>query len=121
MECSIRGASSSWSCQISLKRQGENASTVESFGHNITDKTQVELQIRRAQAAILNPHRDPGDFLGKTSKELAEMKPASEPNMLKFSRNAVVVDIEDPKGTDLFFIDLPGEPYALRICSIAAR
>ena len=109
MECSIRGASSVWSCQIKLKRQGENAASVEHFGHCITDKALIELQIRRAQAAILNEHRDFRDFLTMPHQELAALSTRIEPPMLKFSRDIVVIDIEDPCGTDLFFADLPGK------------
>ena len=112
MECSIRGSSSTWSCQISLKLQynGDDqipTSTVP-FGPSITNKIEVELHIRRAQAAILSPHHSPSTFLGKTYDELKALS-ESDPDVQSFSRNAVVVDIEDPSGADLFFVDLPGE------------
>jgi hypothetical protein len=34
--------------------------------------------------------------------------------MLKFSRNAVCVDIHDPDATDLSFVDLPGTRWCHR-------
>ena len=112
MECSIQGSGpSAWSCTISLKRQadgnGLSNASIQQFGSQITDKAEVELQIRRAQSAILSPHRSAEHFLGLSYDELKELT-ENDTQILKFSRDAVVVDIKDPQGTDLFFVDLPG-------------
>lgn len=77
------------------------------FGERITDKGDVEISIRRAQAAILSPHRPPDAFLNKTYDELKEML-EQDTRTRSFSKDVVVVDIEDPDGTDLLFVDLPG-------------
>ena len=72
------------------------------------------MHIRRAQAAILSPHRSSEDFLDKSYQELKEITESDE-DILEFSRNAVMVDIEDPNGTDLFFVDLPGKSNRLLV------
>ncbi|KAJ3551062.1 hypothetical protein NM688_g4940 [Phlebia brevispora] len=107
MECSIRGGTSSWACQISLLRTNSNNTSTSAFGARISNKEDVELNIRRAQAAILNPHLNSDSFLDKSYDELKSLA-ENNPRMLRFSRDTVVVDIEDPDGTDLFFVDLPG-------------
>ncbi len=113
MECSISASgTTTWTCQISLKlqydgNQPRGTTTTIPFGPKILDKQHVETQIRRAQAAILSPHHAPESFLQRSVDELRDLI-NSDPDMKQFSRNAVVVDIEDPNGTDLFFVDLPG-------------
>lgn len=112
MECSVRGDTPSWSCQISLKRQYDGETPIQPtticFGHRITDKNEVELQLRRAQGAILSPHRSPEFFLDRSDDDLKELIKI-DTQIKQFSKNAVVIDIEDPHGTDLFFVDLPGD------------
>ncbi len=81
--------------------------SVITFGATITDKADVEISIRRAQAAILSPHRPPDIFLNKTYNELKDML-EQDTRTQSFSKDVVIVDIEDPDGTDLFFVDLPG-------------
>ncbi|KAG6877110.1 hypothetical protein C0993_010223 [Termitomyces sp. T159_Od127] len=73
------------------------------FGSVITDKKDVEIWIRRAQAAILNPAAPHSDFFDKTERELKRRS-----NALQFSKNVVCVHVSDPDLTDLSFIDLPG-------------
>lgn len=78
------------------------------FGALIDNPADVELNLRRAQAAILNPHLTAESFLRNTREELSA---ASEHDKLRFSRNVVCLDISGPGLTDLSFIDLPGTPY----------
>ncbi|KAG6914012.1 hypothetical protein DXG01_002930, partial [Tephrocybe rancida] len=109
MECSMSTAEKTWSCRISLRisygADGTlNASThTQQFGPIITDKKDVELWIRRAQAAILNPSIPESEYLEKTEKDLKQGTRA-----LQFSKNVVCVHVSDPELTDLSFIDLPG-------------
>ena len=76
------------------------------FGPVITDKSKVELALRRAQTAILNPKVDTRSFV---DMEEAALKGLKAEKMLKFSRNVVCVDLVGPELTDLAFVDLPGE------------
>jgi len=99
----------SWSCTITLRLGvGSNVPdqkpTTVPFGRTITDKSEVEVWLRRAQAAILNPSISPSNFHTKSIDELRSMK-----NAMKFSRNVVCVLIEDPDATDLSFYDVPGK------------
>ncbi|KAJ7207815.1 P-loop containing nucleoside triphosphate hydrolase protein [Mycena pura] len=111
MECSMSSSDNTWSCSISL-RFDHNAQGVKvdpnthAFGTTITDRSAVELWLRRAQAAILSPHISYENFYIKTEQELRDAPPDAQ--RLPFSRNAVLVDVRDPDITDLSFIDLPG-------------
>ncbi|KAG2365972.1 P-loop containing nucleoside triphosphate hydrolase protein [Suillus spraguei] len=109
MECTMSSHATSWSCTITL-RMGfdENGPHLQKtntvpFGPTITDRDAVEVWLRRAQSAILNPNAPSSSFHTKTIEELGSIK-----NTLKFSRNVVCVSIEDPDATDLSFYDLPG-------------
>ncbi|KAF8885412.1 P-loop containing nucleoside triphosphate hydrolase protein, partial [Gymnopilus junonius] len=111
MICTMSSNATSWSCTISLLREigrdGKRLANpeVEPFGV-VQDPSAVELQIRRAQAAILGPHRPASDFYAMSREELLEL--ADDAYMLQFSRNVVQVEVKDPKATDLTFVDLPG-------------
>ncbi|KAJ7025176.1 P-loop containing nucleoside triphosphate hydrolase protein [Mycena alexandri] len=113
MECTMSSLAETWTCKISLRFDYDSLGTklpdtlgVIPFGPTITDKRAVELWLRRAQAAILSPHLEPQDFWTKTENELRNPPPDAQ--RLPFSKNAVVVDLSDPKITDLSFVDLPG-------------
>ena len=114
MEVSMSSSALEWSCTIHLRIQYDaygaelGASNRTSFGPTLTDKGQVELWLRRAQAAILSPHQRPEAFYNKTAKEIQELL-KNDSDMLKFSKNVVSVDLKDPDATDLSFVDLPGE------------
>lgn len=115
MECNMSSSGNAWSCTISLRLEydgrGSPLSTgprVISFGPQIVDKDQFEISLRRAQAAILNPHILQDTFLGKSEQEIKEMAQA-DPKTLKFSKNTVCVNITDPEATDISFADLPGK------------
>ncbi|KAG1856026.1 P-loop containing nucleoside triphosphate hydrolase protein [Suillus subalutaceus] len=109
MECTMSSYATSWSCTITLRMGFDNngkdmpKTVTVPFGRAITDRNEVEVWLRRAQAAILNPNVPSSSFHRKTIEELRSLK-----NTLKFSRNVVCVSIEDPDATDLSFYDLPG-------------
>ncbi|KAG2052283.1 hypothetical protein BDR06DRAFT_888137 [Suillus hirtellus] len=109
MECTMSSHATSWSCSITLRMNFDSngkdmAKTVTvPFGRTITDRNEVEVWLRRAQSAILNPNLPSSSFHTKTIEELRSTR-----NTLKFSRNVVCVSIEDPDATDLSFYDLPG-------------
>lgn len=91
---------------FSLSSSQEEVSEVP-FGGLILNKQEVELALRRAQAAVLNPHIDAKQLLGMSAEQLQKgIKSDKKP--LAFSRNVVCVDLEGPDLTDLAFIDLPG-------------
>ncbi|KAG6805950.1 hypothetical protein H0H93_003771, partial [Arthromyces matolae] len=73
------------------------------FGPVLTDKKDVELYIRRAQAALLSPQIPHEEFWTKKEKELK-----TGPRAFDFSRNVVCVHVSDPDLTELSFVDLPG-------------
>jgi hypothetical protein len=116
VECSMTKTHGAWSCNISLRfdydhRGNQIGHRRVEFGNPLTNKTEVELMLRRAQAAILNPDVKPENFLTKSVEELQYYRSAEafSRGTLKFSRNAVCVDIQDPAAADLSFIDLPGK------------
>lgn len=81
------------------------------FGGVLTNKAEVELALRRAQAAVLNPRRKASSFATMSFDELKNGTYESK-KALKFSRNAVCLDVAGPDLTDLSFIDLLGELFA---------
>lgn len=112
MECRLSSSNGPWSCRVSLRNEfdptGKPLDTVSEvpFGNTITDKHHVELLLRRAQTAILNPTVPHRKILKMEAQELKEINTM---DTLPFSRNVVCVDLEGPDLTDLSFIDLPGE------------
>ncbi|KAF8434538.1 P-loop containing nucleoside triphosphate hydrolase protein [Boletus edulis BED1] len=111
MECTMSSSATTWSCRIKLRfdydssgRSSQQQKEI-SFGPTITDKNDVDIWLRRAQAAILNPNNPPENFHRKSIQELRNL---TATNSLKFSRNVVSIFIEDPSATDLSFVDLPG-------------
>jgi hypothetical protein len=123
MECSMTSSEDSWSCVVSLRFDYDNYGRElpkpegGTFGPVIRDKKDVEIWLRRAQAAILSPHLTWEYFFDKTAEELRNGT-KSDPRSLKFSKNVVSVDIKDPDATNLSFVDLPGDLYLilLRTC-----
>jgi hypothetical protein len=109
----MSSSATSWSCTIKLRfdydSSGRNLPQANQreipFGTPITDKNDVDIWLRRAQAAILNPGIPPNSFHKKT---IAELRTINTTSSLKFSRNAVTISIEDPGAIDLSFVDLPG-------------
>ena len=111
MECTMSSSATTWSCTIKLRfdydpsGRAAREQRVISFGPTITDKKGVDVWLRRAQAAILNPDLRPESFY---QKSISDLRNLTSPNSLKFSRNVVSIFIEDPTATDLSFVDLPG-------------
>jgi vacuolar protein sorting-associated protein 1 len=102
----MRSSTGVWSCSISLQFDNGSSRTVTPFGSKIYTRSEVEIWIRRAQAAVLSPHRPETDFLKKSEHEL---KTEVDPKRLEFSKDSVRVDIMDPESPNLDFVDLPGE------------
>ncbi|KAI9066938.1 hypothetical protein FKP32DRAFT_1703275 [Trametes sanguinea] len=110
MECTILTSGSTWSCRVSLRCfvGGEDQGTA-GFSPQLLHPDDVELWIRRAQAAVLCPHIPVESIRNRSRSELKELTDTSkDAAVLKFTRDVVVVDIEDPNGADLSFVDLPG-------------
>ncbi|KAL1689987.1 P-loop containing nucleoside triphosphate hydrolase protein [Schizophyllum commune] len=109
MECRLFSGATTWSCLISLRfdhdSKGHRVDPVtEAYSPVLTDKADVELWIRRAQATILSPHRSKEFFKNKSADEIR----FEDPSRLKFSKNAILVNLKDPGYTDMAFVDLPG-------------
>lgn len=106
-----------WSCQVSVRWEfasdGSPAEDVRQvpFGPRFTDKANVELMLRRAQSAVLNPQCDSQEFVRGPSEALSSLGA----NMLSYSRNVVCVELSGPELPDLTFIDLPGKYVSLSI------
>ncbi|KAJ7918424.1 P-loop containing nucleoside triphosphate hydrolase protein [Mycena leptocephala] len=111
MECRLSSSTSPWSCRISIRLEfddfGQPRSDVNEhpFVDMITNKDEVEVALRRAQLAVLNPSVSFGEILQMSPQDLKNGIPGKKP--LPFSRNVVCVDLEGPDLTDLMFLDLP--------------
>ncbi|KAF8637496.1 hypothetical protein AX17_002781 [Amanita inopinata Kibby_2008] len=112
MECSMAQAST-WSCNITLRLQfdedGDAYASLrsEAFGPVLTNRADVDIWLRRAQAAILCPHLPAENFYNKTKQDLEALRELDD-QMHQFSRNTIHVNVKDPEVTGLSFIDLPG-------------
>ena len=106
MECTILSAEQ-WSCKISL-RAGKSTAD-QQYSPPLGPMDDVELWIRRAQATVLCPHL-PDDTFKEMGREEIKAKTNSDadPNVFTVTKSVVVIDIEDPSGADLSFVDLPG-------------
>lgn len=108
MECRLSHSPNAWQCQVSIrwefKEDGCREDEVREvpFGPVITSKTNLELVLRQAQAAVLNPQRAPSKWLKTQPDGL------TGPWKRTFSNNTVCVDLQGPELTDLAFVDLPG-------------
>ncbi|KAF5376702.1 hypothetical protein D9615_007809 [Tricholomella constricta] len=113
MECRLSSTTGSWTCHISIRREYDASGNIMEkvseapFGRVITDKKDVELALRRAQVAVLNPHLNPSDILRASTEQLTK-PPFLSQQTLDFSRDTICIDLEGPELTDLSFIDLPG-------------
>ncbi|KAJ3866155.1 P-loop containing nucleoside triphosphate hydrolase protein [Lentinula novae-zelandiae] len=111
MECRLFSSSNAWACHISIRIEFDDDGnrlrevTENIFIGNITDKSQVEFALRRAQFSVLNPEISWDKILKSPIEELKKLVNAKS---LPFSQNVVCVDLEGPDLTDLSFIDLPG-------------
>ncbi|PIL25642.1 transporter [Ganoderma sinense ZZ0214-1] len=116
MECRLANFSEPWSCQIHIRWEfGDDGQRLEEvsevpFGPRLTDKTEIESMLRRAQAAILNPAIPLSHFL-ESDLEIIKVSGVRLTGTLKplpFSRNVICVDLAGPELIDLSFVDLPG-------------
>src|SRR6187551_2775815 len=110
MECTTSTAST-WSCDIYIREKyGANGNELPGkpsktdFKTGITNPGELELWIRRAQAAVLFlGHRSPADFHGMNAVEIRALLDTDE-RALPFSKNSVGVDVKGPEATRLRFI-----------------
>ncbi|KAH7883426.1 P-loop containing nucleoside triphosphate hydrolase protein [Phlebopus sp. FC_14] len=105
-ECKLTYADGPWTCVVKLHFNSDaQGKPIEvrliPFGDSITSKSEVEDRIRRAQRAILNPSREPADYLNDDAL-------IPDKNEVSFSRNYVSLEISGPDLADLSFVDLPG-------------
>ncbi|KAJ3034290.1 hypothetical protein HK097_004558 [Rhizophlyctis rosea] len=104
-----------WSCTLKLRYEYDSHSRpLKSmkevpFGPPITSKSDVEISVRRAQKALLNPSVDPDRYLSYRfdDSSAATRDKEAHSNELKFTRNIVCVEIKGA-ATNLTLIDLPG-------------
>lgn len=84
---------------------------------NLTDKSQVEDALIRAQLAVLNPSRNWREFVPDYPLPYPspnsfgggfKVPPSPGDFQVKFSPNVVCMDITGPDLPNLAFIDLPG-------------
>ncbi|KAJ7108734.1 P-loop containing nucleoside triphosphate hydrolase protein [Mycena epipterygia] len=98
LECRLSSSTNAWSCRISIRLEFDDLGRPKQdvsefrFGEMITDKNEVELALRRAQVAVLNPSVSFGEILEMSPEDLKNGIPGKEP--LPFSRNVVCVDLE---------------------------
>lgn len=79
------------------------------FGSPLFNKSDVELRLRQAQAAILLNHSDASEI--DTLLEMPALELPSklnETSIPRVSRNVVCVDVRGPNLANLSFFDLPG-------------
>ncbi|KAF9444432.1 hypothetical protein P691DRAFT_763392 [Macrolepiota fuliginosa MF-IS2] len=113
MECTMTSLGTSWTCTISLRYEGgiedaRGGSRPQRFGPaDITNKRDVELWLRRAQAAVLSTDTDKAQWETKSADEIKQAIRAGA-GMRMFTEDTIVVDIQDKDVTDLSFVDLPG-------------
>ncbi|KDQ60443.1 hypothetical protein JAAARDRAFT_125646, partial [Jaapia argillacea MUCL 33604] len=118
MECRMSSSTQPWSCKIYIrwefgtdgKRRDEARELEGLFCGPITDKSQVEIALRRAQAAVLHPDLPCQSFLSLSIDALKDL-PSTIAGCGKppaFSKNTVCVELAGPVLADLSFIDLPG-------------
>ncbi|KAJ3998695.1 P-loop containing nucleoside triphosphate hydrolase protein [Lentinula boryana] len=114
MECRLLSSTNDWNCRISIRNEfdcdGNRLREVaeKTFIEKITDKSEVELALRKAQFAVLNPEISWTDILAAPARKLKKLKTMGNAKSVPFSQNIVCIDLEGPELTDLSFIDLPG-------------
>lgn len=102
-----------WYCDITLRYEYDDigirlgSPKTEVFCPRIQKKGEVDLWLRRAQMAMLSPHKPHQDFAQMSQDDLRYVS-GSDSRVRKFSRNTICVDIKDPEATNLSFLDLPG-------------
>ncbi|KAJ9073386.1 hypothetical protein DSO57_1017098 [Entomophthora muscae] len=115
MELRLSDTQDEFQCNVSLQLKYDNKgyalpSPKEiSFKEGLADLYEIEITVRRAQKAILNPKKPHQDYLNHKfddSTPEAKLKDASS-NELTFTENTILIKIQGAK-TNLTLIDLPG-------------
>lgn len=120
MEIRLSRSSARWTCRISIRQEydanGQRLNKISEipFGPVLTDPGDVELQLRRAQFAVLNPSETHATILEYTAEKLT----GSDSEAPTFSPNIVCVELQGPELTDLSFVDLPGTLLIRPLCDI---
>ncbi|OCH96157.1 hypothetical protein OBBRIDRAFT_719052 [Obba rivulosa] len=117
IECRLSFSESPWRCQVRIRRtyvssgeyfnfgdQPEGLREIP-FGDAITNKKDIELVLRRAQAAVLNPHQGRAHYVNMSFEQLQNERPDRSAT---FSRDVICLDLSGPDLSDLTFVDLPG-------------
>ncbi|RPD70203.1 hypothetical protein L226DRAFT_574923 [Lentinus tigrinus ALCF2SS1-7] len=111
IECRLAPAPD-WSCQISIRWEFDehnkrlNDVREVPFGTRITEKSDVESMLRRAQVAVLDQKTATDHFLTMDDESLKCLLHSKQ--VARFSRNVVCVALSGPGLANLSFIDLPG-------------
>jgi GTPase SAR1 family protein len=104
-------STASWTCRISVELKfnydddsgtwpPNEKSEVVGFA-TVSDLSELELALRRAQIALLNPKDDPQQYLQIAPAEHSD-------SQVCFSPNLVCLDYQAPGISELAFYDLPG-------------
>ena len=114
MQCTMTRAEK-WTCEIEIEWRYDaqhnelDPANVKrtAFSPILFDKSRVELWIRRAQAAVLSPHRSWDDFTRMTPEQM-RVSAKDDIDTLPFSRNTIHVTLRDPEATELSFVGWVG-------------
>lgn len=96
-----------WKCKISLRFESDSKVKIIDFAA-VDSPVKIELILRRAQKALLNPSKDPLHFTLLKETELGSI------NELKFSSNVICCEISG-SDTTLTLIDLPGIIHSIEL------
>jgi hypothetical protein len=102
IECSMSNDTTTWSCSISLRFRTDGTTA---FSPTILDRNEVDIWLRRAQAAVLNPNQPPQGFTAISELEIRRLLDARNE---EFTTDTIVVRVLDPDATNLLFVNLPG-------------
>jgi hypothetical protein len=80
--------------------KGLESSRNVTFGPLLTDKADVEIWLRRAQAAVLSPHLEPRYFYSRSKEELQDMG-KTDPQACCFMRAVVRSGIDYRQGAQV--------------------
>lgn len=116
MECRlVQRSDVAWHCRVYLRIETDRNShpvrdiKEEPFGDIIHNTEELEMMLRRAQLAILNPSVDAKQIVNLDLSTLSDdSAPLGSDEQLAFSGNVVCVTVWGPEVPDLSFIDLPG-------------
>jgi vacuolar protein sorting-associated protein 1 len=97
----ILSTGGTWKATISLRRM--DAIPVKEDFASTKSKNEITALIRQAQLAVLNPTEDAARFLNFSEKQCLEY-----PSANGFTDDVVVIEITGA-GTDVSFVDLPGQ------------